>query len=425
MKEKIFFFVCTITFFLNIQYNVFQFATQDFFNDSNREISETLVTGRLLNAAQGSLMENGGFTGVYVSVYNDFVPYNRSKTSRDSHEKYLKNILEVKKKYYPYKTQIGGQALLYALFQKISPFSFTTNFIIFRSFNSFMLSFCLASFLFWAKRKFNFQTAILSFLFLLPNYWLFLYGKSTWWCNWVYFLPFVSALFFFEKNKTPNFLRYILMMGILFFIKFWFTGFEFITTFLIASVIPYLYYQYKNTTPFYILFAARHFVITLIPVLLTISFLLFQFYLETGDFHKGINHLADAFSRRTNSGYNYSENMKNLIHLKKYHLDILIRYAGNSFLSPEIIGIKIPFLIIFSVGFLSGLYLYLKNIDRKLVLATLFSFLAPISWLILFKQHAHIHTHIDFFVWYVPSLLLLIVMISLTLTHIFSKFEKK
>ena len=97
MKEKIFFFVCTITLFLNIQYNVFQFATQDFFNDSNREISETLVTGRLLNAAQGSLMENGGFTGVYVSVYNDFVPYNRSKTSRDSHEKYLKNILEVKK----------------------------------------------------------------------------------------------------------------------------------------------------------------------------------------------------------------------------------------------------------------------------------------------------------------------------------------
>ncbi|PKF76229.1 hypothetical protein [Chryseobacterium sp. PMSZPI] len=417
MKDKLIFFVFTVLFFCNTQFNIFHLIPKERFEYSKVEVSETLVIGKLLNSEQGSIFEDGGFTGIFY-VDSDFSSKNAG--GKKSYEQYINNEKPKKYAYWAYKTQIGGQAILYSLFDKAFGLDNMVNITIFRMLNSLSLSILLTLFLVWVKRKFGMTTAIVCFILLLPNYWIFLYGKSTWWCSWVYFLPFVYALFFFEKNKEkPDFKKYVTVFSLLFFIKFWFTGFEFITVFLISSAIPYIYYVFENKLSFYIKFIIRHFIIVIAPLMATILFQLYQFKLLTGNFNDGIAHLLDAYSRRSNGGYSYTGEYAYLNTLKQYHVDILFRYIGGSFITEDFV--KLPVFVILVIGFLCSLFLYFKNIERRLVLVTWFSSAAPLSWLIIFKQHAHIHPHIDFFIWYCPFLILLVLLISLTVTSFLKK----
>lgn len=420
MKEKFIFLLFAVLFFLNTQFNLFHLIPQERFEYSKIEVSETLVIGKLLNSEQGSIMEDGGFTGTY---YIDSNHSGRVSAGKYSYEKYLKNEVPPKLSYETYKSQIGGQAILYSLFDRIFNLDNSINILIFRLFNSLSISILLTLFLVWAKRKFGLLTAVLCFALLLPNYWIFVYGKSTWWCNWVYFLPFVYGLFFFERSKKISFTKYVAVFSLMFLVKFWFTGFEFITVFLISSSIPYLYYTFENQFRYYILFIVRHFLALVIPLLLTLAFQLYQFSLLTENFKDGINHLTHAYSRRSGGEYSYENSSNYLSTLKEFHLDIITRYLGNSFISEGLFGFKFPFAILIFVGILCSLFLYKKNIERKLIYVTWFSITAPFSWFILFKEHAHIHTHIDFIIWYCPFLLLLILLISLTL-NFFHKNKK-
>lgn len=417
MKNKFTFLLFIILFFCNSQFNLFHFIPKERFEYSKIEVSETLIIGKLLNSQQGGIFADGGFTGIF---FPDANLSSRFSAGKKSYIKYLNNERPKKYYYWAYKSQIGGQAILYSVFDKIFGLDNKVNILIFRVLNSLSLSLLLTLILFWIKKRFGMMTCIISFLLIIPNYWIFLYGKSTWWCNWVYFLPFAYSLLFFERHKENySIKKYTIAFSLLFFIKFWFTGFEFITVFLISSSIPYIYYLFENKWSFYFKFVRTHLLIVIVPLVVTILFQLFQFKLLTGNFEDGIAHLVDAYSRRANGEYSYNGEYAYLNTLKQYHLDILLRYVGGSFINEDFI--KLPFIVIIFCGILCSVFLYIKNIDRKLVATTWFSIIAPLSWLILFKEHAHIHTHIDFFIWYCPFLLLLILVISLTITSLLKK----
>lgn len=419
MKEKFIFLLFTAVFFLNTQFNLFQLIPYDKFEYSRLEESETLVIGKLINSQHGSVLDDGGFTGTF---YYDKVS-GRNAGGKKAYKNYLNNAVSPKFYYEPYKSQIGGQAILYSIFDKVFSFDNKINILVFRMFNSFMLSILLTFFLIWIKRKFGIAAAAVSFILLLPNYWIFLYGKSTWWCSWVYFLPFVYGLFFFEKYSSKEYRKYVIQFSFLFFIKFWFTGFEFITVFLICSAIPYMYYTFENKISFYFQFIKRHFIITAIPLFLSLAFQLFQFKLLTGNFKDGLHHLAEAYVRRSSGEYFYEKQFTYLNTLKTYHLDIIVRYMGNSFINEDLTQIKLPFAVLIVTGIICSVILYRKNTERRLVGITWFSAMAPLSWFILFEEHAHIHKHIDFFIWYCPFLLLIILLISLTLTSFFKTIK--
>lgn len=419
MKEKFIFLLFTAVFFLNTQFNLFQLIPHDKFEYSRLEESETLVIGKLIDSQHGSIFDDGGFTGTF---YYDKIS-GRSAGGKKAYENYLNNVSSPKFYYDPYKSQIGGQAILYSIFDKIFGLDNKTNLLIFRMLNSLALSILLTFFLIWVKRKFGLAAAAVSFVLLLLNYWIFLYGKSTWWCSWVYFTPFVYGLFFFEKYRSAEYRKYIIRFSFLFFVKFWFTGFEFITVFLICSAMPYLYYTFESKASFYFQFIKRHFIITAIPLLLSVAFQLFQFKLLTGNFKEGLNHLAEAYLRRSSGDYSYEKEFAYLNTFKSYHLDIIIRYMGNSFISEDLTQIKIPFAVLIAAGIICSVLLYIKNRERRLIGATWFSALAPLSWFILFEEHAHIHKHIDFFIWYCPFLILVILLISLTSTSFFKAIK--
>ncbi len=419
MKEKFIFLLFTAVFFLNTQFNLFHLIPHEKFEYSRLEESETLIIGKLIDSQHGSIFDDGGFTGTF---YYDKIS-GRSVGGKKSYNNYLNNVVSPKFYYDPYKSQIGGQAILYSIFEKIFGLDNTLNIFIFRMFNSLALIIILTFFLSWAKRKFGMAAASVSFILILLNYWIFLYGKSTWWCSWVYFMPFVYGLSFFEKYGLAEHRKYILRFSFLFFVKFWFTGFEFITVFLICSAIPYIYYTYENKISFYFQFIKRHFIITAIPLFLCVAFQLFQFKLLTGNFKAGLNHLAEAYLRRSSGDYFYEKEFAYLNTFKNYHLDIIIRYMGNSFINEDLTHVKIPFAVLIAAGMICSVLLYKKNTEKRLVGATWFSAIAPLSWFILFEEHAHIHKHIDFFIWYCPFLILIILLISLALTSFFKTIK--
>lgn len=419
MKNKFIYLLFIFLFFCNTQFNLFHLIPKERFEYSKVEVSEMLIIGKLLNSQQGGIFEDGGFTGIF---YTDRDFSSRNLAGKKSYAKFVNDEHPKKYYYWAYKSQIGGQAILYSVFDKIFGLDNNVEILIFRMLNSLSLSVLLTLILVWVKRKFGLVTCVISFLLILPNYWIFLYGKSTWWCNWVYFLPFVYSLFYFEKNKGDySIKKYISIFSLLFFVKFWFTGFEFITVFLISSAIPYIYYVFENKLYFYFKFIWSHVLIVVIPLILTVLFQLYQFKLLTGNFGDGIAHLVDAYSRRANGEYIYKGDYAYLNTLKQYHLDIILRYVGGSFINEDFI--KLPFIVIIILGIISSVFLYVKNIDRKLIATTWFSMAAPLSWLILFKEHAHIHPHVDFFIWYCPFLILLIIVISLALSFFFKRMK--
>ena len=56
-----------------------------------------------------------------------------------------------------------------------------------------------------------------------------------------------------------------------------------------------------------------------------------------------------------------------------------------------------------------------------LIVTTWFSLLAPLSWLIMFKAAAYIHTHTNFIAFYMPFALFGFAIIGIVLSHFLSK----
>lgn len=53
-----------------------------------------------------------------------------------------------------------------------------------------------------------------------------------------------------------------------------------------------------------------------------------------------------------------------------------------------------------------------KRLNLALLVTTLVSLIAPLSWFIVFKQHSANHFHLDYIVWYMPFLLFGFVIIG-------------
>ncbi|KPH12133.1 hypothetical protein AMQ68_22665 [Chryseobacterium sp. ERMR1:04] len=148
MKNKFTFLLFIILFFCNSQFNLFHFIPKERFEYSKIEVSETLVIGKLLNSQQGGVFADGGFTGIF---FPDANLSSRFSAGKKSYIKYLNNERPKKYYYWAYKSQIGGQAILYSVFDKIFGLDNKVNILIFRVLNSLSLSLLLTLILFWIK----------------------------------------------------------------------------------------------------------------------------------------------------------------------------------------------------------------------------------------------------------------------------------
>ena len=95
------------------------------------------------------------------------------------------------------------------------------------------------------------------------------------------------------------------------------------------------------------------------------------------------------------NGFIFDFSQKDInLHLKIKYQTVIIIFAFFSL-----------FTLLFYFYFHKSKSFELSDSINKLLALTLavwFSFLAPLSWMVVFKGHAYIHTHMNFITWHMP-----------------------
>lgn len=411
-KRYLFLFCALIILFLSYTRNVFNITDSEYFVGFEKA-PEGLVIGRLIKAEHQGIFSDGGLTGI---AYNKDAEFLTEDDAVDAyrvrqHDIYLTNK-SIPDRFFSYKSQTGGQAILYSSLQKISPFSHAINLQIFRAINSFLTALCFVLFLGWCYRNFGFISSFVTFLLLFISPWVNNFAHNLWWSLWCFYLPFLTMLLLLEKrHKQPESIsekKILLFVFLAMFVKCVFNGFEYITTTMLAIIVPVVYYYVLEKKSFlsFFVFSFKTGMCALFAVLAEMIILIIQLRALTGSFSVGVDHIVSSFFRRTTR-----ETIAGDLPSFSYP-EVIQKYLGNNAFDLGFAnGLTIPFGLVILFVLLGCVVLYIalskKKVEyRALAITVLFSLLCPLSWLIIFKQHATEHPHLDYIVWYIPFLLL-------------------
>ena len=383
-------------------------------------VTESLIIGRLMESERAGILSYSGLTGMLKSDPKD----EEFKKNSINQFKLLKNKSEREKykAYYTYNSQTGGQGMVYASFNKISPFNLATNIEILKNFTLLLNSFVFSIFIAWSKRNFGLIPAIAVLFFIAISSWIWLFAASLWWCLWAFYIPFLTMLLSLEFFKSSP-VKILLLTFISIFFKCFFNGFEYITTTLIAVYSPVVFYYIKDNKKIndFILFSFKTGVVLIAGVIAEMFILLLQLKYLKGSLSEGIHHILYSYNTRTASVVieGKTAEISNNIYLQ-----ILMKYVSGdafSWIKPNV-----PFILLLILIFTTSLFLL--KIDFKkhkaIVFTSWFSIIAPLSWFLLFIQHSNVHYHLNFIVWYIPFLPLGVLCFGVLINIFIERFTK-
>ena len=302
--------------------------------------------------------------------------------------------------------------------------------------------------------------AILTFA-LSP--WIVVFANSLYWVIWTWFLPVLFALLFgrLMYRSLPN----AVMVGIGFFILFLFKflcGYDYITTIVLCSAAPIIYYGLKSARPASVIAGAMA-VVGLAACLAFASAVSLQALRIADNFSDGINIILNNAQKRTMAMYSTAQDVAEFgcshvtdvaarqdckdglitslnspivgvvavymtfrdflpwLNGPGYDLDQTTASALKKSVSQVNFGQLVSVIeridrhevvstLVTAVQGLCGLALLtattiflLRDRRRALPLAGLIytSFLGAVSWFVLAKGHSQIHTWLNYIVWYI------------------------
>lgn len=393
--------------------------------------SESYVVGSLIEAQKYQFTAGlGRLARLHVEDNNDNWFYNVQYTFKVFNEdlEYQSDDFE------HYFSQLGGQGLLFRIMdQGLSGFDGATRLTIMRNFNIGMLSLMLAIIGYFIFSKFKLGALVFFVLALLFNHWIPLSVTNLYWVMWTMFLPMAISCAYCMKNEhtkiETGITMFLLFLSILFRAS---CGYEFISTILVAMMIPFMY----NETVYF-----KSFKQTLKNLLLpTISGLLGffacvglhigRYMLEGWNFNDSIMFLYKIIVKRTYGTLEqfgmFNESLE--ANLKEPLFDVINKYFNASILNIQIgtsyLEIKVWMLCVIILVATIILLILIKNkkCDIKksmaLIIMTTISILAPISWFVLAKGHAAAHLHLDPILWYIPFIPIGFALVGYTISQV-------
>ena len=410
-KQNIFLAMAFVMFFMSYTINIFKVADQDSFTNFDRP-DEGMIISRLDRSQYEGIFSYGALTGGmhYYSLDTEVEKEGFAKNNLLQYDSYLEGK-PIPGEFVAYKSQTGGQAFLYACIQKILPVSNLVKIQIFRAINALFVTICFILFLGWVYRNFSFTSSIITFLLLLLSPALTLFGHNLWWALWSYYIPFITMLLVFERKSlnpekwTNN--KLLLAMFLSVFAKCIFTGFEYITSTLVAAICPVIYYciDTEKTLKETILSLIKFSVIAVLAVIAEMFVLILQIRALDGTFMDGFNHIILSFGKR--AVFKPDEIQYSVGEILSVYLN-----SGGVINTYSSLNITYLFFIILTVVACLLIFFFTRNLSKKttnrniaLLSTTLISILAPLSWFIIFKEHAVVHMFLDYIVWYIPFLL--------------------
>lgn len=375
---------------------------------------EFLTLGRMVKSRQDGVFSAGGLSG-YVG--------NESHRPLNQVEAYLKGLSFVT--YTTYDSQIGGQAMLFSFLDKTIHLPNEIKLRLIYALTSLLLAITLTAIILWFYWEFGLMSALFVLISMLSSQHLIHFGRGITWQMWAFYLPMVTLLYYL-KHKSENGNVRLIMIGILVFIavfiKCLFNGYEYITTTLIMMMVPLVYYgilEKLNVRRFFS-YSLSAVLGSCLAIVLSLIILFIQISFVKGTFMSGIEHIEYSLQKRT-SGVPHSSFVIPLDDNKNVGFTYVrelfkVRFIDASQYRP----LSSPFAYRFSLTYLFVIYVFLIMSvyllwDRKshvsskerqsclaLIFATWFSILAPLSWLILFKQHTIDHMFWNHVTWCMP-----------------------
>lgn len=433
-KQLITLSVIFILFFLSYSFNTWHISTSNFYTFERSP--EGLVIGKMARSQKDGVFAYGGLTGSnLIELPSGDLAEELEVSLAAQHDIYLKNK-DLPEKYIPYKSQSGGHAILYSIIQSIVPGSNYFKLKVIKTLNALLTALCIVLFIGWVYRNNGFGCSIITGTLLLLSPWLNNFSHNLWWSFWNFYVPFLSALllleYYYNNPKKYSFWGLGLVFFFAILIKCIFSGFEYITTILLSAICPLVYYAiYDNKSA--IDFIKTSFLAGLsmiVAIITAIVILILQIASVSGSINDGIQHILYSFIKRST----ISESMAHESLIGNTLSDIFFKYLGGNAFGLGFLpsSFKITFGLLILIIFICSIITYLldkketnkaKKTNNTLIITTFFSLICPFSWLIIFKQHAAAHPHIDYIIWYIPFLLYGFVIIGNAFTIIFKKLS--
>lgn len=402
-----------------------------------RNVNEMLVYGRLVESRSDGIFSHGGLLG--LGDASDFIVEKRIIDAQS--RKYMKGTGFTS--YWTYKSQPGLQGIVYSTIDKWTDFAPSTNIFIYRSLISLALALILTGICYWFFLEFGWLAAIITAFFIIISKWLALLGGNLFWSLWSFYLPLLAVSFLLRSVGDK--VDYILtgsFMGAVYIsalIKILFSGYDFITPALLMMTVPFVYYTVKNAWGWKVFVRGLIYMgISLAGSVLTGLIILgIQIRMAEGSFALALRHIVFSFSKRTyglSALYNEApkpfwaevQSVLDVIwmYLNGYAFNFSTRFSASTTFIRDIVDGR--YLYIFILFALSAVLFFVKNLGttkiddyRKglaLIIATGYSAVAPISWAIIFRDHAASHTQLDLIIWQMPLTLFGFALVGLIIS---------
>ncbi len=369
--------------------------------------SESLVVARLVESRQHGLLAENGLLG-----WGDANPANLNESDYShQYDVYLSG--QRFQSYSLYKSVSGFQGMLFSALDEISPFSPAINLRNFRVLSSLLFAFMLSAFLAWLLYEFGWGTFALGLLSTLISGWITLFGRNLFYSIWASFLPLALLAWYlaWEQRRAmrSNYLLAAMGFGSIL-LKCMMNGYDFIIPALSMPVIPLLYYGFRERWDSR-LFARRLGVLLLAAgaaVAVSVLILGAQLRVSEGSFAGGLMSIVRTLSRRSYGdpsmfpGYEASLEASPWSVLWTYVADDTAIYLLNvNFL--ELIAVFVAFTLLY-IGVDRWRRQPPENRRKAYALmgATWVSVLSPVSWFLIFKGQAYIHTFTNYLAWHMP-----------------------
>ena len=432
-----FLFLGTIILTLGFYNNFWKTVGQSKFDDKDI-YCQSQVIGRVIKAEKDGIFSRGGFTG-WVRENTVMKDMTWEDMTYFQFDIYKNNIEIDTKNFIVYDGQIGGQGITFSFLNKISPFKNSVNLKLFWLITSLSLAVLFSVFCYWVNKSYGLIVALVTFTLILTSPWLTIFGRNLYWVFSSFYLPFIIllVLFYYEsvKKKTVSLKKLFAYSLLLIVIKLYLSGFELVTTFLVMTSIPLFYYAIldKWKLSFFIKRLITVVVSAITAIAAYVIAFSYQLSLIKGSFQEGIKHMLYSFLKRTNgNSSDFPEAFK--ASLEANLIQVLGPYFNTRII--ELGFIKINFLSFFLLIMVISFLIYYSNsliptiiINRAkymtLMYTTWISFLAPMSWFVIFKAHSYIHLGYNDISWYMPFCLFGFILIgSMFYELILMKFQK-
>jgi hypothetical protein len=377
---------------------------------------ERVVVARLAKSRQDGIFSAGALLGLANSPKGWNFDLDPQYNIYENHE----NI----EHYLPYKSHPGAQGIVFGIFDRmanLSPQQTITAMRILTTLASALalslLSGCLAL-------KFGVLSAVFVLVFSALSEWMILPASNAYWSLWAFYVPFLGAMFLLTEAGTQDVFStrkiYFSFFAVIL-TKVLFTGFEMITTILVMTTVPFIYFAIEARWGWKRL-VERLFkagVVMMTAILAGAVILSSQIAANDANLRSPLEYIVNTLGRRS------ALNVGKYSHAKAYQdskqvsaaevVSIYLKINAFNTQTPPAWW-QVPYwklIIIF--GVFTALFLAKYKLWKRskfpakglaLTISTWYSILAPLSWYILFKPTAYIHTFLFPMAWQMPFALL-------------------